>query len=266
VLAHASNLIWLGPKDPVHLVAGRIFPGGLCLGCETVRVLRTAVFPLLLAGLLAFASVAGGALIGVYRNGMENKGQLAQITKLSGERCARGSTDHAFSVSIGKATKECSYRAPVLGRDLEIAVTARLLSSTPTAVQRSAYLSVDLRAGGGARYQLAVYPLQRKAQVRKILADGTIEYLDIVKNVIGIGGPDKANMLRLQAFNITAGDAKGNCSILAFVGGKLVSEVTDEGAGDLTGRASGFSVGSAKIAKGARASFDDLVVRVPSPY
>ena len=215
---------------------------------------------------MAFTSVAGAALIGVYRNSMENKGQLAQITKLSGERCARGGTDGAFGVSIGKATKECSYRTPVLGRDLEIAATARLLSSTPMAVQRSAYLSVDLRAGGGARYQFAVYPLQRKAQVRKVLADGTIEYLDIEKNVAGIGGADKANMLRLQAINITAGDAKGNCSILAFVGGTLVAEVTDEGAGDLTGRASGFSVGSAKVAKGAKASFDDVVVRVPSPY
>jgi len=42
--------------------------------------------------------------------------------------------------------------------------------------------------------------------------------------------------------------------------------VVDEGAGDLTGRASGFSVGSAKIARGAQASFDDVVVRVPGPF
>ncbi len=260
------NLIWVGPKDAVHLLTGRIFPGRLCLGCETVRLLRTAVFPLLLVGALAFVSTAGAALIGIYRNGMESKGQLAQIAKLSGERCARGGADGAFGVSIGKATKECSYRAPVLGRDLEIAATARLLSSTPMAVQRSAYLSVDLRAGGGARYQLAVYPLQRKAQVRKVLADGTIEYLDIEKNVAGVGGADKANMLRLRAFNVTSGEEKGNCAILAFVGGTLIAEVTDDGAGELSGRASGFSLGSAKVAKGAKASFDDVVVRVPSPY
>jgi hypothetical protein len=233
-----------------------------------VRVLRTAVFPLLLVGLLAFASVAGGALIGVYRNSMENKGQLAQIAKLSGERCARGSSGHAFNVTIGKATKECSYRTPVLGRDLEIAATMRLLSrpQVPMSVQRSAYLSLDLRAGGGARYQLAVYPLQRKAQLRKVLADGTVEYLDIEKDVAGIAGADKANMLRLRAFNVTSGDDKGNCGILAFIGGKLISEVTDEGAGELTGQASGFSVGSAKVAKGVLASVDDVVVRVPSPY
>ncbi len=233
-----------------------------------MRSLRTGVFALLVATTLAFASVASGALIGVYRNSMESKGQLAQIAKLSGERCARGSTGHTFNFSIGKGTKECSYRTPVLGRDLEIAATMRLLTRTqvPMSVQRSAYLALDLRSGGGARYQLAVYPLQRKSQLRKVHADGTIEYLDIEKNVEGIGGLDKANQLRLRAFNITAGEEKGNCRILAFIGGKLVSDVTDEGAADLSGRASGFSLGSAKVAKGAMASVDDVVIRVPSPY
>jgi hypothetical protein len=233
-----------------------------------MKLLRTAVFALLLAGLLAFATSAGAALIGVYRNTMENKGQLAQVTKLSGERCARGSSDGGFTITIGKATKECSYRTPVLGRDLEIAATMRLLSrpQVPMSVQRSAYLALDLRAGGGARYQLAAYPLQGKLQVRKVLADGKIEYLDIEKEVAGIGGVDKATQLRLRAFNITAGDEKGTCQLLAFVGGELIAEVSDATAGELSGRASGFSLGSAKVAKGAQASVDDVVVRVPSPY
>lgn len=231
-----------------------------------MKPLRTAIFVALLAGTLALASTASGALVGIYRNGMESKGQLAQILKLSGQRCARGSSGHAFSIFVGKETKECSYRTPVLGRDLEIAATERLLSSTPKAVQRSAYLSVDLRAGGGARYQLAVYPLQRKAQLRKILADGTIEYLGIEKKVEAIGGADKANQLRLRAFNVTSGEEKGNCQLLGFVGGDQVFEVTDEAAGELTGAASGFSVGSAKVAKGAEATVDDVVVRIPSPF
>jgi hypothetical protein len=231
-----------------------------------VRSLRIGIFALVLAAALTLASVASGALVGIYRNPMESKGQLGQILKLSGQRCARGGTGHAFLITVGKATKECSYRTPVLGRDLEIAATMRLLSKTPIAVQRSAYLSVDLRAGGGARYQLAVYPLQRKEQLRKIRADGSVEYLDIEKNVEGVGGADKANELRLRAFNVTEGDERGNCYLLAFVGGKLVSEATDEATGELSGRASGFSVGSAKVAKGAQATVDDVVVRVPGPF
>ena len=231
-----------------------------------MRLLRTAIFALLLVTSLAFASAASATLVGIYRNPMESKGQLGQIAKLSGERCGRGNTGHAFQITVGKVTKECSYRTPVLGRDLEIAATMRLLSVTPIAVQRSAYLSVDLRAGGGARYQLAVYPLQRKVQLRKILGDGSVTYLDIEKNVAGVGRADMANKLRLRAFNVTSGDERGNCSLLAFLGGKLVAEATDEGAGALAGRASGFSVGSAKVARGARASVDDVVIRIPSPF
>lgn len=231
-----------------------------------MRSLRTTSLAALLTLSLVVASGADAALIGIYRNPLESKGQLGQILKLSGERCGRGSSGHALKIVIGKQTKECFYRTPVIGRDLEIAATERLLSKTPVPVQKAAYLSVDLRAGGGARYQLAVYPLQRKVQLRKILTSGQIEYLDIEKNVAGVGGVDQANELRLRAFNVTEGDEKGNCQLLGFVGGKLVSEATDEGAGELQGRASGFSVGSAKVAKGAQATFDDVVVRAPSPF
>jgi hypothetical protein len=231
-----------------------------------VRLLRIAVVASLLAAGLVFAAAAGAALVSIYRNNMDTDALRGQILKLSGERCARGGSSSAFRIVVGKQTKECSYRTPVLGRDLEIAATERLLSGTPVSVQRSAYLSLDLRSGGGARYQFAVYPLQDKAQVRKILADGSIEYLDIEKNVAGIEGVDKPNDIRLQAFNLTEGAERGKCHLLAFVAGKLVADVTDEGAGDLTGQASGFSVGSAKFAKGAQASVDNVVVRIPGPF
>src|SRR5215217_9684963 len=138
-----------------------------------MRSLRIAAFASLLVAALALVPAAGAALVGVYRNNMDSDGLRAQILKLSGERCARGGSSSAFRIVVGKQTKECSYRTPVIGRDLEIAATERLLGATPKAVQHGAFLAVDLRAGGGARYQLAVYPLQRKAQLRKALADGT---------------------------------------------------------------------------------------------
>jgi hypothetical protein len=234
----------------------------------TVKLLRTGVFALLITAVLAFTASASGALVGIYRNGMESKGQLGQILKLSGSRCARGGSEGAFTITVGKATKECSYRTPVLGRDLEIAATMTLFnrSQVPKSVLRSSYVAVDLRAGGGARYQLAAFPTQRKAQVRKVLADGSIEYLDIEKGVTGIGGLDKPTQLRLQAFNVTSGPEKGNCKLLASVGGQQIAEVMDEGAGELSGRASGFSTGATKAAKGVQASVDDVVIRIPGPF
>jgi hypothetical protein len=213
----------------------------------------------------ALAASAGADLIGIYRNGMETQAQRAEPIKLSGERCGRGGSDHAFRVVVGKRTKECAFRTIVFGRDLEISATTRLLSSTPKSVRNKAFLALTLRSGDGSHYQLVAYPLQRKAQLRKTLADGSVKYLRIAKNVKTIQGVDKANKLRLRAFNITSGPDKGSCQILAYVGKVLVADFTDHSAGDLQGRASGFAVGAAKNAKGAAASFDDVVVRVPNP-
>ncbi len=228
--------------------------------------MRIAAVAIAALAALVLAASAGAALIGVYRNGMESEAQRAQIVKLAGERCGRGGSDHAVRIVVGKGTKECTYRTPVLGRDLEVAAIGRLLSNTPQPVQRKAFLAVDLRTGGaGAGYQLAVFPLQGKAQLRKVLSDGRIEYLHIEKG-IRTKALNRANELRLRAFNMTSGPEKGSCHILAYVGAQLVADVTDAAAGELEGRASGFSLGAVGNAKGASGSFDDVVVRVPSPF
>jgi hypothetical protein len=215
---------------------------------------------------LAVVASAQAAVIGLYRNNMESAGLRAQIVKFSGERCGRGGSDHAFRIVVGKGTKECAYRTPVIGRDLEVAATARLLQGTPKPVQRKAFLAVNLRAGGaGARYQLAVFPLQRKAQLRRYSSDGKVKYLQVAKG-IRTKGLNRANEIRLRAFNVTSGPEKGSCRILAAVGGQLVADVSDPAAGELQGRTSGFSLGAVGNAKNAMASFDDVVIRVPSPY
>jgi hypothetical protein len=220
-----------------------------------------------LAASLTLASGAGAALIGIYRNNMETDSLRGQIAKLSGERCQRGGSSHAFRIVVGKRTRECAYQTPVIGRDLEVSAVTRLLRSTPKALQRKAFLAVSLRTGGaGAGYQLAVFPLQRKAQLRKIFSNGRVGYLHIAKNVRSAKGLDLGNDLRLRAFNVTSGPDKGACRILAWVGKVRVADVTDDGSGELTGRASGFSVGATKNAKGMAASVDDVVLRVPNPF
>jgi hypothetical protein len=215
---------------------------------------------------LALAASAGAELISLYRNPMETKGQRSESVKFSGARCARGGSSHVFRIAIGKRTRECSYRTPVIGRDLQVAATMRLLGPTPKPLRPKVFLALNLRAGGGARYQLAVYPLQRKTQLRKFLADGSVKYLQIEKKVRTVKGTGKANQLRLRAFNITAGPDKGHCRVIAFVGGEQVGDFTDGAAGELQGRASGFAVGAAKNAKGVVASVDDVVVRAPNPF
>jgi hypothetical protein len=222
------------------------------------------VLAALAVGLLACA-VAGAAMIGVYRNPMESLGQRSQMVKLSGRSCARAGVGGALRVTVGKATSSCSYRTPVLGRDLEIAATERLLSGTPKALQKKAYLGLELRAGGGAKYALLVFPGQRKAQLIKVTKEGT-DYLAIAENEKAVGRINEANKLRLRAVNVTSGPEKGQARLFGYVGSTLVGEAEDEGAGELSGRASAVVVGTIKNGNGIVASVDDLVVRVPSPF
>ena len=226
-----------------------------------MRTRFAAIFLATTAAVLVLAAVAGAAMIGIYRNGMDTTAQRAQLIKLAGSTCTRGGSEGALRIAIGKATDACSYRTPVLGRNLEISATERLLSGTPDPLQRKAYLALELRAGAGAKYQLLAFPLQRKVQLVKVSAAGT-EYLAIQKDVKELMGVNKANALRLRVVK----PAKGQAQLSAYVGGELVSEATDESAGDLTGGASAVAVGAISGANGVVASVDDVVVRVPVDF
>ena len=220
-----------------------------------------AIFAAACLGALLVVAGAGAAMIGIYRNGMETTAQRAQLIKLAGANCTRGGSEGALRIVLGKATDACSYRTPVLGRNLEISATERLLSGTPPPLQRKAYLGLELRAGAGAKYQLLAFPLQRKVQLVKLTGAGS-EYLAIQKDVKDLMGINKANALRLRVLK----PAKGQAQLSAYVGGTLVSEATDESAGDLTGEASAVAVGAIGGANGVIASVDDVVVRVPVDF
>lgn len=226
--------------------------------------ISAALLAALAVGVLACA-VAGAAMIPIYRNGMETLAQRSQLVKLSGVNCARAGAGGALRVTLGKRTAACSFRTPVLGRDLEIAATERLLSGTPENLQRKAFLGLELRAGAGAKYQLLVFPRQKKAQLIKVTSEGT-KYLAIAKNQNAVMGTNEANKLRLRATNITSGPEKGQAQLFAYVGRTLVGEAVDPGAGELSGRNSSVIVGTIRNGKGIVASIDDVVVRVPSPF
>src|SRR3954453_1936061 len=185
----------------------------------------------LAVGLLSCA-VAGAAMIGVYRNSMESLAQRSQLVKLSGRKCARAGANGAMRITLGKKTAACSFRTPVLGRDLEIAAGERLLSGTPENLQRKAFLGLELRAGGGSKYQLLVFPRQKKAQLVKVTGSST-KYLAIAKNEKAVMGINEANKLRLRAVTVTSGPEKGQARLFAYVGNALVGEAKDDGAGDL---------------------------------
>jgi hypothetical protein len=225
-----------------------------------------AAFLVALSLALVVAAASGAAMIGIYRNSMETTAQRSDLIKLAGGSCTRGGSETALRVLIGEKTDACSYRTPVLGRDLEIGATGRLLSGTPKAVQQKAYLSVELRAGGGAKYAMLVFPLQRKVQLVKQSPSGTVEYLAIDKDEKAVMSVNKANAMRLRAINVRSGPERGKAKIFAYLGSTLVAEASDEAAGELTGKAAAVAIGATKGGDGVLGSIDDVVIRVPSPF
>jgi hypothetical protein len=245
---------------------------------------RLAALPIVaLVALVACAS-AGAAMVAIYRNALDTTAQRSEMLKLTGRACARGGSEATLKVTVGKATEECVYRTPVQGRNLEIAATERLLSGTPAAVAKKAFLGLVLRAGGGAKYELRVFSGQKKVQLVKMTKEGGVEYLAIKKKVAAVKGLNEANVLRLKVEG-----AKGKVVVTGYLGPEVVGEASDEAAAvksaatpepapetpeapaapeatagpEVEGESSGVAVGAPTNGSGAIATFDAIVVRAP---
>lgn len=233
--------------------------------------MRTKLTRTLLAGLalaiLVTGLAAAAAGVEIYRNEMTEFERRSDFRKVGGRKCKRGGSPKALRVELGRRTAECVYRTPVVGRDLEIIVTERLLSPTPRKMRRRIFLSVSLRSGKGlGRYQLKVFPIQRKYQLLKYVPGQGIRYLAVGKNISAIKGTNKGNRVRLRAFNMGRTRDRNDARLLVYVNGKRLAVYRDPRAGQLEGRETLFSVGSKRRARTAMGSFDNVIIRIPNPF
>lgn len=214
--------------------------------------------PIALALLLlsVLCASADAMLVPIYRNALDTTAERREVLRLSGRDCARSGSGGTLRIVVGERTEECLLRTPVAGRNLELATTARLLTATPRAVARRAFVGLVLRAGGGAKYELRVFPRQRKAQLVKVTGS-RIEYLSVEKGIGAISGVGRPNVLRLRAEGTGA-----NVGLRAYLGRTPVTRATDRGA-RLGGEFSAISVGAARNGHRAVAEFDAIVARVP---
>lgn len=243
------------------------------IGNGRLRLLATV------AGLLVAVTAAIGMLgpvseasaaksLTIYKNRLNTEDKKAEITRFNRkDRCVRKAMPTAIRVSVGKQTRECFMRIPVVGKNVEISAIGRLFKSTPKAIRGRTYLGLSVRqSGDGSRYELAVFPAARKFQLRKILPDGAIEVLGSGKAGNVIKGVGKANRMTLKAFNGVDGAPSSTARLVASVNGKRLAFTDDVQGSSLAGTATTFSVGSSKVAKGALGSFTSLVARIPDPF
>jgi hypothetical protein len=225
---------------------------------KTKILLFTSVFAVV--GLV-FAGIASAAFVAIYRNALETTAQRSEVTKLAGKECTRGGGKTSLLVTVGKLTEECAYKTPVVGADLEIAATGALSAATPPKVAKKAFLALQLRAGGGGKLELRVFPGQKKAQIARVTEEG-IKYLAIAKNLTAIKETNKALVLRLRVVEGSA-EAAGTCKIGGYLSGELVVEAEDPACGELEGEGTGLAAGATNNGVGVVASFAAIVVRTP---
>jgi hypothetical protein len=227
------------------------------------RPIRIAI-PLAALITVAAVAAAAAAVIPIYSNDMSSTSARAQLVRLGKGTCDRGASGGALGVTVGKATRECKIATPVVGANLDLKATARLSQSTPATLQKKVFVAVALRDGEGGQYQLAVFPGKGTFQLRRDIPPDAARTLLAKGKSNKIKGVGKPNKLRLQGFPT----ADGGLRLAAFVNGRSVAVVTEDShtASTLSGRSSTLSVGAAKAAKGARASFDDLSIALPDPF
>lgn len=241
------------------------------LGPRAVRIaLPLIVFVGLLAATLgpAAARSEAAATLSIYKNALDTSAKRSQIFRYGSEgQCKRGKASKAFRFSLGKQTRECFFRLPAVGRSVEVSAVGVLFDSTPEKVIGRTYLAVSTRqAGNGSRYQLAVFPSQRKWELRKVEPNGAIEYLATGKNQKEIKGPGRSNRILLRSFNGVKGQPSTTARLVARINGKRVVVFNDARGLQLTGRITSFSIGSPLFATGAAGSFREVDVRIPDPF
>lgn len=224
---------------------------------------------LTVAGFGAAAKSAGAvANLPIYNNSMRGAEGRKQVRQFGHKaNCRRGGSATALRVLVSKSTRECFYQAPVVGRDLQITVTARIFKRTPAKVLKRAWVAVNLRqAADGSRYQFAVLPRRRRYSLRKVEPNGKITHLAVGKDNKKINPPNKANRITLRAYNGVNKLPSGTARLVGIVNGKRVALVDDKHGNALKGRNSTFSIGSKKGARGSLGSFLGLRIAMPDPF
>jgi hypothetical protein len=227
------------------------------------RPVRIAI-PLAILGSAVAAAAALGAVIPIYSNDLASTAARSDLVRFGGGECARGGGAEALKVTIGKRTRECQLRTPVVGSNLDIKATARLLQGTPGEMQARVFVGVGVRNGTDSQYQLAVFPKKGSYQLRRDVPPNGDTTLLAKGNAPGVKGVGQPNTLRLQAFPTPEGGTR----VTAFVNGRKLASVVEDAhtASTVTGRFSTVAIGSNKASKGAQASFDDLTIAVPDPF
>lgn len=211
------------------------------------------------AALVAAASAFG--YVSIYNNTFNSKSKYREIKKIGkSDRCDREYKEGrgVMEVWAKQGPRQCWFAPPVQGvsprPDHRFDAAGRVMRETPKGLRRHAFLTLALRVGGGNRYDLRVFPKDRRFQLRRSPDGAGFPVAADSNAVAGIGQLNKMALI-----------AEG-ARVRALVNGTEVANVVDPNPNDVKGRKLEFGVGSVKEARGRTvANYDRLKVSVPDP-
>lgn len=231
-----------------------------------LAVALLAAATLVVLGLAAPRATAVSSLT-IYSNNLTSPSGVSKLRKYGKGTCSHKGSTKSLRVKVGRSTRECFYNIPVVGRDLQATITARLFKSPPKALRKRTWMAVNLRqARDGSRYQFAVLSQTGRYSLRKVYPDGRIKHLAHGRDRKAIRPVLKANRITLRAYNGIGKLPSGTARLVGIVNGKRLAVVDDTHGNELTGRDTTISIGSSKGARGAYGSFIRARVAMPDPF
>lgn len=231
-----------------------------------LALLAAAVTTIAGFGLASPPAEAAGNLV-IYSNSLRSPAGVSKVRQYGRKAsCSHKGSTKSLRVKVGKSTRECFYNIPVVGRDLQTSITARMFKQTPKGLQKRTWMAVNVRQGtDGSRYQFAVLPRQRRFSLRKVYPNGKIKHLAHGKDN-KIRPVAKANRITLRAYNGAGKLPSGTARLVGIVNGKRLALFDDQHGNELTGRDTTISIGSNKGARGAYGSFIGARIAMPDPF
>lgn len=177
----------------------------------------------------------------------------------------------ALGINVGDASPVCVFRTSVVADSgntapsQEIQATVSYEKKTSVKVRKKLFLSVLTRINATGHYELRIVPTKQRWTVIRD-PDGPAPAANLASGILKSikPGATKPNSLLLRSF-----DGSGGAStVLAQVNGLTVYNASDVAPSQPTGKFNGIAVGNktGAAATGMKGSFDNITVRVPSPF
>lgn len=225
-----------------------------------------------LCATLAAAAVAQAGPVTVAYYAFSSQGDVLAFQKVLGAKCEKKwRKNNSMQLTVGAGTTSCAFRSSVVAdssdvrSDTEISGMASLGATTPTKLQKKAFIGVGARQSENAGYELRVRPFARTWQLfRDPRGAGTGPELFRSGKGKLIRPGLKGNELALRAFDY----GTNTTTLTARINGKAVVSATDTGNSQPDGRRTVVTSGikGSGSGSGVVGIFDNVAIKVPNPF